>query len=335
MKKPRPEAAGIALDDLPNLHEATIPVAISMEHFYNRRRVSSKIVEEIQPAERAALEEAAKEGEETPTKRDARLFGVTKRLLDCPELRAINHAQAALLAWVYSFTVPSNLKDGIHLVPISLVRKFDAELHNRKEKIRDLAGVLANALETRIEEMKPRLADQFNRDDYPSRQEIEEGFDIRWRYLDLGANDRLRTISPELFAEQQTIVKAEAQEAAKGIVGLLREQALEAVTRFRDRVVAVTAKSQRPAHVHESSLDALIEFVGLIDHRNVVGDKRLGQLMEEARQTLAGVTPGTINDDKELRARVGAKMDGLAKELESLVKTAPRAIRFRDEAPAA
>jgi hypothetical protein len=324
--RPTPDTPSVSLEQLPDINAATIAISISMEHFYNRRRVSSSIVGDGSSTPVAGTVAEA-------IKRDTTLFGVTKRLLDCDELRAINHEQAAVKEWTYRTALPSFLKPGIHLIPIALVTRFEEELKDRKARIAGHVELLAAVLEERIEAMKPRLADQFNRADYPSVEELREGFSLTWRYLKLTADDRLETLSPALFEEQRQIISNAAQETAREVRGLIRAQAFEAVKRLSERLDAVTSKTGRPSHVHDSAVSALHEFLSLVPHRNVTGDAKLTKALEQLQASMQGVTAEQLNDDQALRAKMAGLMGDVAGKLEALVQEAPvRSMKFRNEA---
>jgi len=309
--RPTPATSSLNLDRLPDVNAATIGILVSMGHFTNARKVDTDIVQ---------------------TDGEKNLFSLRKRLIDCDELRAVNRVQDRILTFIYAVSVPSFLKPGIHLLPIGLVRESDSRLTEFRDQLASAVGDLVAVWPTRVEAMRSRLGDQFRIDDYPTVAELEAMFSVSWRYLNLGADDRLQTISPELFRQQAQEIADATQETAREIRSLLRTQALTLVSTLRDRLLATKAETGKPGRIHESTLENLRQFLSYEPHRNVTGDQTLSRLMAEIRTSLHGVDIEAVRDDQDFRTRLGEQMSQTVAALEAVVRPGERAIRIRGAA---
>jgi Protein of unknown function (DUF3150) len=260
---------------------------------------------------------------------DKSMLSLTKRLLDSPELRAVAAVDREVQQYLFKVGLPSFFKDGIYLVPSTLLDTVDAKLHAFAAQRQVAVDEFIAAYPARIEEMKLVLRDMFDADDYDSPSAVRQQFAFRWRYMDLGVPDKVQTISSAVYNAAKERDEKESAAIAEQLRQSVRATGQELIKHFLDRLQP--GPDGKPKVFRSSSLDNLREFFDLFEHRNLTGDKKMQQqVVNVARQVIAGVTPDAIREDEDMRASLAQQLAPVAKLLDSMVVTAGRQIILED-----
>jgi hypothetical protein len=269
------------------------------------------------------------------TKADKELLRLTKDVLGAESYKAIRAHKGDTAAQMRAWSLPSMLRNGMYLMPLTLVEK--ATQYLEKRQVEYLALVQTFMAEYRdesedgiIPRARRRLADQFDESNYPDSTELENMFGISWRLLTFSTPTKLRSISRQLYeAEKQKAVEA-GKELLESVRVLLRAEMKKLVDHMVDMLTPRTDGKRRG--FHDTLTENLAEFLETFEHRNIVKDDDLTKLAGKAADLLKGVDVELLREDDDVRKSVHDDFEKLKGQLDKLVAERPkRAISFTDE----
>jgi hypothetical protein len=294
----------------------TVPLIVERHSFGEFRKASLNNVE-------------VKKGDDEK-EADKKLLSLTKRLIDCAEVKAITQHDKVFSIYLRSVAAP--YRPGMFLVPLGMVEHLDQRAREWEAKREELVEVAARAYPARVEAMRGPLGPMWRRDDYPPQDEFRRAYWVSWRFVDFGAPALLQTVKAEVFARERQKVEREAQRAAELIRQHLRQTLLDMTQHLASLLVPKDGKF--PA-LRGGALDRLLEFVGSINLRDVTNDVDLRSVVRRLDGIGKGLTFEQLRDDEALRVATGAIVQEAQAVLATLVSDSPRAIRLRDEAEVA
>jgi hypothetical protein len=294
---------------MPDIYASTIALALDKSKFGNRRKVSLAKVE---------------------VDADKAMLSMSKRLLQSPELKAINAIDSEASEFLSDLTVPAFFKPGIHLVPLKLVAKVDAKLTDLKARRQVAVDEFVKVYPTAIEEMRTVLREMFNPADYPSAEELRRQFAFSWRYLNLGAPQALQSVSAKLFNEQRDQIAAQVNEAAVEIRNMLRGTMAELVNHMVDRLTPDA--DGKPKMFRDTLVERFNTFLENFELRNVTNDAELQKLVAEAKNLTKGVDADVLRNDEARREQVVKGIEAIKSSLSGMVVKGGRVFDLDDDA---
>ena len=264
---------------------------------------------------------------------DKKRLNLTKRLLSCPELTAINDKMATVYLWCLARSMQSTaVRKGIYFVKRDMIEQFEAYLLAAQAELNDvLVPAFIAAYPAAKEAMKlpaenGGLGDLYVEADYPAVAFFNTAFAIEWSWLALSVPSELpeevrtREIAKlrESFDQAQEEIKFALRESFKQVV----EHAIERLTPGPDG---------RPKMIRESA----INFEGFFETfhaKSMVDDNELMALVDRVRGILRNMP-----DVEDLRLRPTLQVETaeqfaqVNKVLDTLVINKPvRRIKFDD-----
>jgi hypothetical protein len=251
---------------------------------------------------------------------DPEAVHVGKELLEAPELKAVQTEDDAIRRWVYARSLPSfgTLRDGVYRVPLALVEQVDEELEAFRERRQALIDTFLARYPAMVEEAKDRLRALYNPSDYPHLDQIAARFTFSYRYL---AFLTPQTLTARLLARERAKAAAEVSTEVDEIKTALRTGFAELVAHAAERLGE--RPDGKPVTFRDSMVTKLTEFFGYFGARNLVGDDELAALVEQARESMKGVTAQVLRTDEVTRASVKDTLDQIKKEMDSNLMVRP------------
>lgn len=316
---------------LPNVLDRAMALTVDRSRFGTHRKVRNAEATVVPTAGLAEDADAAPADDAEQRALDQRMLSVQKKLITAPELKAVEQLDRAEQDWLLSKCVPSYFRPGIYLVPFARVEATEARMLGYQARRGVLVDAFLRVYAQRVLEMRATLGALWRASDYPDEAAVRATFGLSWRWLDLGAPTRLRTIDQRLFAAERERVRAEVDGMARQIRETMRVALLDLVTHMTERLSGV-GQGGRPKVFRDTLVSRLTEFLDDFDGRNLTDDADLAGLVAQARQLMSGVTPAALRDDGAVRDRVAAGMEALGATLGGMVTTASgaRAITFTD-----
>jgi hypothetical protein len=236
----------------------------------------------------------------------ARAASVYKALFsDNPELDAIIKFQARARARHYQLTLPWQ-DGGARLLPTKALMDYTQEMGRYSTEFDRLVGAFLDHYDTSVAAAAFKLGTLFDRDEYPTREQVvgKFKFDISYAPVPVAGDFRL-----DIEAEvQQELVdkferKLEAQLAAAQQDAWSRMH--EVLTRLKDRLTL--DEDGKRKKFHDPMVTNAQELCVLLTQLNVTNDPALEQARRQLEAAMSDVSP------QELRKEEGARLTTLNK----------------------
>ena len=299
LDRPDPEASVL---------ERAVCLTLSMGRFGNTRKVATALINV--DADKARL-------------------AVSKRLLDSPELEAVQRFDKQLRDWIEAEALPLPMFRGSYVVPIPSVEKVDQHLRDVIPQRTALIETACTAYPQRIRESTTALRVVFEPTNYPSVERFRGMFYLDWRWITIGTPNQLRQISATFFREEREKAAQYWTEAMEEGKQFLRGIFLELVKHARERLEP--GPEGKPRIFRNSMVENISTFLDTFNARNIADDSQLAELVGQMRQLAAGVEPEDLRGDSGLRRAWARELGKIETTLNSMVIDKPtRRITFED-----
>jgi len=258
---------------------------------------------------------------------DKTLLRISKRLFDCNEYKAISNFDAEVSKYVESVCLP--FEKGIHLCPLPLLQQVDQKLKEFAARRPALVEAFLSVYPDLCAQAPERHRALHDPRDFPSVAEVRQAFSFYWRYVSFGVPDKLRDIASELWDEERSKAAQLLTNAAEEAQQVMRTALAELVQHLAERLQ--TTDEGKPVRLHKSAVSNLLDFLDTLDFRNVTNDADLKRLADEARALLTGVNMKDLKSTGDLRQRVREGMQQIATQLDSMLVSRGRKIRFEED----
>lgn len=273
-------------------------------------------------------------GEEVETKTftiDAQedLINVGKKLLQSPEMDAINKFYGEVRKYIKSRVNQSNIDDGLYWLGLSSIREFEDKMNSFLLQLDPLLGNLSEAFEGIVQEDAARLRSAFNAEDYPAPDKVKEAFLITWQYISFTTPRSLEAVSEELYKKAQNDLNVTIQMAQDAVQLALRSEMAQLVNWAIDRLSPGEGGKRKILRTktktgEEIGLTAkLHQFFETFQGRNITSDTELQALVGKAEALMTGVDGDALKASDTLRESLRQSFSELKSELEPLVSDQP------------
>ena len=236
----------------------------------------------------------------------SRAASVFKSLFaDCPELDAIVKFQARARARHYHMTLPWN-DAGARLLPAQALLEYKQEMNRYSDEFDRLVEAFLVKFDTLVAAAAFKLGTLFDRDEYPTRDEVAKRFrfDLAFSPLPVSGDFRLdieHEVQQELVAQYERRMEEQLAQAQQDAWTRM----YEALTRIKDRLTLNEDGTRRV--FHDTTVTNAQELCELLTTLNVTQDPALEKARRQLEEAMSGVDP------KELRTEEGARLLTLQK----------------------
>ena len=250
-----------------------------------------------------------------------RSISAGKKLIDTshPQWKACTAVRTQAQKFWTGLTLPWP-EPGVRLIRRDDVRGFD-------ERMQQLRGELATAateLEAEFEQIKAqaqqRLGELFDPGDYPVR--IASAFAVAWDFPSVEAPDYLKSMCPEIYAEEQRRVAARFEEAVRLAEAAFAEELSGLVEHLAERLSG--SGDGKPKVFRDSAIENLSAFFERFSRLNVTGSEQLESVVADARGLLSGTDPQRLRDSSAVRQTVSAGLARVQSTLDGMLVDRPR-----------
>jgi hypothetical protein len=255
------------------------------------------------------------------TEADKSMLGLTKAIVDSPEYTAAMRVVGDARSWLDKRTLPSPLKRGTYLVPLSMVGDVYDHIAEVVEEYRAKVEEFLLVYPAQVERAREHLADQFQQDNYPTVETLRAAFWIDHQLLDFGVPSAEK-IGRELWAREKERAERSWADAVGEIQEALRSAFRGLVGHLAERLEPNADGSKKI--FKDTAVEKLVEFIDLFKNRNLTGDVELEGLVAQARNVLAGKRPDALRKSSTVRGEVAGEMARVSAALDKLLADAPR-----------
>lgn len=305
------EAAGL-LRDLMDQSQKFLLLRIRKGKFGNTRSLSTR-----------------EKADKLVTAADQNMVGISKKLLNSPELQAIDTLDREIDHYLRLYAIPTVTQPGLYAVPVATVQDVVAEVERLAAKREELVEAAADAYDMRVAQSLTALADMGRRSDYPTRTEFKRRYYVEYFFMQMGVPAELADISQELYKREVAKAREEGKMMLEEMKDALRLGLKTLVDKARDRLTRYDRREQRS--FKQSGIDSIMEFIGTFDARNVLGDDDLRVQVDKLRKVLDGLDAEDIRDSESLRGYTLKAFNDVAGSLDGMIQNSRGRVFAFDE----
>ncbi len=244
-----------------------------------------------------------------------------KKLLDTshPAFKAVTAIRGQAVSYWKNISLPFP-EPGIRLIKQSEIERFSTRISSLRSELRMAVEAMQDQYEELKSQARTRLGNLYNPDDYPAS--LVGLFDFDTEFPSVEPPDYMRTLSPELYAQECRRMQSRFEEAVQ-----LAEQAFITVL---SRLVEHLAERLRgdsdgsPKIFRDSAVTNLTEFFDRFRRLNVRSNQELDELVSEAQQIMRGVNPQNLRDMPSLQRSVAEQITEVQVRLDTMLIERPR-----------
>jgi hypothetical protein len=234
-------------------------------------------------------------------------------------LKNINDYVAKVRVWHIAQTLPWAEK-GPRLLPMKNFFAYKQQLNQMEGNVSALVRTFVDAYPNLVSVAAFKTGGFFNRDDYPSVDEVSRKFSFRYAFTPVPqAGHFILDTHNEVMQELATNYEAEANrrigEAMKDAWGRLHETLKHLSDRMTDAPAEQEDKKKR---YHDSMLTNAHELCALLTAFNITSDPNLEQARQDLERTLSGVRIDDIKESASVRKEIKTKVDSIISSYEWL-----------------
>lgn len=228
------------------------------------------------------------------------------------ELDVIQKHVNAVRTYVYSMTMPWS-DSGQRLLPTAKFIEFNQRMDEENDKFWQLVNDFVDVYPSLITAQAMALGDMFNRNDFPSQQEIAAKFDFTVGFLPVPTFGDFRVdVGNEAQAELQRKLTELSDKRVEAAMQDVKDKLKEHLKRMSDRLTvdyingeAVTRK------FHNSLVEGAFDLCDMVKTLNIVNDPDLETARKQLEFALVGVDAKELRDNMHTRTDVKAKVDDI------------------------
>lgn len=226
------------------------------------------------------------------------------------ELDVIQKHVNAVRTYVYSQTMPWS-DSGQRLLPTSKFIEFNNRMDEENDKFWQLVNDFVDVYPSLITAQAMALGDMFNRNDFPSQQEIAAKFDFSVGFLPVPTFGDFRIdVGNEAQAELQRKLTELSDKRVEAAMQDVKDKLKEHLKRMSDRLTvdyvngeAVTRK------FHNSLVDGAFDLCDMVKTLNIINDPDLEAARKQLEFALVGVDAKELRTNAHTRTDVKSKVD--------------------------
>ena len=251
---------------------------------------------------------------------DKGVANVTKNLLgECDELRAVQKFAANVRNIHYSMTMPWS-DNGSRLLTTQQYFKYNEVMTDLQQEFYRLVGELLDVYEWRVIKAQDKLGTMFNRDEYPTRDSLQDKFGFRVSYVPLpDAGDFRIDIGNEAMTQIKSQYESHYTQAIQTAMNDIWHKLHDNLTTLvRQLDVNEEGKGNR---LYDSVFDRAIELTEMLGTCNVTGDSQMEAMkrqLEQAFHVSFGLNLDQIKRSPTLREDTRLKLTAAIAALPSL-----------------
>ena len=245
---------------------------------------------------------------------EAEMVTSTKKLLDCPELRAIKNCKKKFVKWLkFRLLDCSILKGGMFLIPHRNVTRVQQEYEIFRRARYNAVLELVRVYDQRVEENMAKINKKkvlVKRSDYPTIKQVVDAFTVSKEWIPFSAPEALKAISESIWQEEMAGIQIKVASVAQDSLSKLQEGLQHYVNWLVDTLANTQANGKKRAIAADKMAD-MRTFLAEIRNLNITNNAELDALAERATRAIEGIEVGQLKSSETTRASVLAQFQGL------------------------
>jgi hypothetical protein len=228
------------------------------------------------------------------------------------ELDVIQQMIGRARNYVYDNTLPWS-DSGLRLLPTVNFERFAAKMNAFEEEFAMMVTNFVDIYPTLITAQAMALGDMFQRNDFPTQNEIMTKFAFRVNYMPVPtAGDFRIDVGNAAMDDIKSKLERMAQERVDSAMADIRERLGTHLKRMSDRLTTDYVQGEaKPRRFHDSLVDGALELCDLTKNLNVINDPHLEAARTQLEQLLCGVSPQDLRKNEAVRQDVKKNVDDI------------------------
>lgn len=259
-------------------------------------------------------------------KTDRGFIHIGKDLIDQSELKEIRLLDRGFKESLIRRSMEcSIMSGGFYLMSARLIVQIDKEIEAFKVQRAAMVQSFADKYPALIEDARKRLGDHFDPDDYPAIGLLVQSFYVQKRYFSFDVPAALKKVNRALFDQARQESDIQWGDAANEVRDGMRVALLSLIERMT-KALAVDADTGKRGILRDSTVDQFMQYMETFADRDLLDDKELAGLVEQAKQIMAGVDPKDLRKKDDVRGAIREQFDAIGKTLTTMVVPRERVI---------
>lgn len=257
--------------------------------------------------------------EVTASKKAARNAGrFTKQLFaDVPELRHLLNDRQTWYNFIQRVTYPWDDEWGF--LPTPRIPEVMADIDVRKARSQELLDAFVAVMPSAISNEAFAQGDMFNKDDYPTPDEVRSKFRVIVQTMNIPEGDYRVQISTELAEDLQRNYEQQTRDIITDIHAKQQDQLVKVLQSFSyccdsETVIEDGQVKVKRRKLYESTLNDAMELCRTFSKFNLTNDTRLEDARRELEKVLDGVTIDQLRNSDTKRVVIKESVDDILKK---------------------
>lgn len=257
--------------------------------------------------------------EVTASKKAARNAGrFTKQLFaDVPELRHLLNDRQTWYNFIQRVTYPWDDEWGF--LPTPRIPEVMADIDKRKARSQELLDAFVAVMPSAISNEAFAQGDMFNKDDYPTPDEVRSKFRVIVQTMNIPEGDYRVQISTELAEDLQRNYEQQTRDIITDIHAKQQDQLVKVLQSFSyccdsETVIEDGQVKVKRRKLYESTLNDAMELCRTFSKFNLTNDTRLEDARRELEKVLDGVTIDQLRNSDTKRVVIKEGVDDILKK---------------------
>jgi len=257
--------------------------------------------------------------EVTASKKAARNAGrFTKQLFaDVPELRHLLNDRQTWYNFIQRVTYPWDEEWGY--LPTPRIPEVMAEIDIRRARSQELLEAFVAVMPSAISNEAFAQGDMFNKDDYPTPDEVRSKFRVIVQTMNIPEGDYRVQIAAELADDLQRNYEQQTRDIITDIHTKQQDQLVKVLQSFSyccdsETVIEDGQVKVKRRKLYESTLNDAMELCRTFSKFNLTNDTRLEDARRELEKVLDGVTIDQLRNSDTKRVVIKESVDDILKK---------------------
>jgi hypothetical protein len=239
---------------------------------------------------------------------------VKNLLADNPKHKAIVNYRQTVYNWVKRRTYRWN--NSQDLLPSIDVPKFKQEYRDHETQFSTLVREFLAEYDSIVSDMAFKQGDMFNRNDYPSREELVSKFGVRLYVSEVPMNDWRCNIAKDIADDLFATYSNQAEEIVSHVMMEQQSRFVEVMKSIshccgvEETEVDGEIKSKK-RKIYDTTIEKAREMCETFKGFNLSGSKELEEARASLEKALDGVDAKTIRESEAVRSAVKEDVDDI------------------------
>ena len=245
-----------------------------------------------------------------------------KRLIKNERLQPINSVITEIRNYVWDISLPFPIKS-VNFVSNEITVEADIKLRAYTKMLKKEVNLFAKDYDKWILESEKALKKDglFDKESYPMN--VRNRYFIEWRWFDMTIPSG---VTDEMYQVESNRIQKMMDDTRHNCIIAMREGFGELVTHLSDTMNGKASGEKR--RVRPEALDKFEKFFDTFKYKNIFCDSQLQEMVAQAKDLLADVTPKDLRNDLSLSQLISTELNGIKEEITNATETYKRKLTF-------